>query len=155
DATLDTQVSPIFPDLEEQFQVEVEFSGYAFADVAFGMRWSKKLRIQTLRLKASGVQKFELASVHAQAADPAKASFSDLRLLVQVKAGSDIEKLIKFLKLKISAPTFDLVNVQLARSPTGTFTITPSGVPPAADGEVGPMATFRVQLDPVTYLAAD
>lgn len=155
DATLDTQVSPIFPDLEEQFQVEAEFSGYAFADVAFGLRWSKKLRIQTLRLKASAVQKFELASVHAQVADPAKASFFDLRLLAQVKAGSDIEKLIKFLKLKISAPTFDLVNVQLARSPTGTFTITPSGVPPAADGEVGPMATFRVQLDPVTYLTAD
>lgn len=62
DASLEAQVTPKFPAIDEQFRVEAEFSAYAFADVAIGTRWSRKLRVQALRFTASAKQKLDLAT---------------------------------------------------------------------------------------------
>lgn len=155
DASLEAQVTPKFPAIDEQFRVEAEFSAYAFADVAIGTRWSKRLRVQALRFTASAKQKLDLATTYAQAANPAYASTFDLSLLAQAKIGKDIEKVIKLLKLKVNALSFDLVNEPLAQSPRGTFIITPTSVTPGSDDELGQLATFHIQLDPVTYLGID
>lgn len=43
----------------------------------------------------------------------------------------------------------------LAESPKGTFTILPTPVKPGNDSELGEMATFKIELDPATYLTLE
>src|SRR5690606_22515119 len=90
DASLEAQVSPKFPDIDEQFRVEAEFSAYAFADVAVGSRLFRRLRVQALRFTASAKQNLDLSTAYAQVADPGLASAFDLSLVVQAKIGEDI-----------------------------------------------------------------
>lgn len=155
DASLEAKVTPKFPDIDEQFRVEAEFSAYAFADVAVGARLFKRLRVQALRFTASAKQKLDLSTAYAQVSDVGYSSSFDLSLVVQAKIGSDIEKVMKLLKLKVNALSIDLLNVPLAKSPRGSLTISPASVRPGSGGEPGQQATFRVQLDPVTYLGID
>src|SRR5690606_15788340 len=126
DASLEAKVSPKFPDIDEQFRVEAEFSAYAFADVAVGSRLVRRLRVQALRFTASARQKLDLSTAYAQVADPGLASAFDLSLVVQAKIGEDIEKLVRLLKLKVNALSFDLMNLPLAKSPRGSLTISPA-----------------------------
>ena len=64
-----------------------------------------------------------------------------------------IEKLSELFDMDISL-NLNVVDdtLPLASSPRGTFTITPDAVAPGDSTQLGDLATFRVTLDPVTYL---
>lgn len=144
--TFSASVTPNFPDFGDDGRFKASIKPYAFADAAVGTRMFRRLRMQLVRLELAAEQAFDLATARAQAADAAYASTFDLKLTLKATLGSGITRAMRLLKVTIKPFSKELVNVPLARSPRGTFSITP------ASAKVGDTVTFGVTLDPITYL---
>lgn len=150
----------ITPNLADQFKIELGAHGFMFARPSVGSRYSDKTQFSFLAAKAGLKQSIDLATAKRQASETGYASGFALAGLVEVGPGEDLQKAIDKLgewigdDLDLDLTLVD-VNDTLAVSPTGTFTITPSSVEPGDGSSLGDMATFTIDLDPVTYLGLD
>jgi hypothetical protein len=148
----------IAPDPTEQFKVELGAKGYLFAKPAVGSKFSRKAQFEFLAATAGLKQSIDLATATRQVKETDYASGFKLERQIDVGPGKDlasaIEKLGKWLGVDLDMDDLALVDIDktLAESPKGTFTITPATVEPGNDEALGDMATFTIDLDPVTYL---
>jgi hypothetical protein len=149
----------ISPDPNPQFRVELGASGYAFARITVGSPLSEALQLNAFEAKAGIKQAVNLATAAGQISDPNYASDFELAAFAKAGPGNDLEDAMDKLgdllgvDLSVSADLLDL-ETPLARSPRGSFTITPAQVSPGNENELGEKATFTVTLDPVTYFGA-
>ena len=147
----------IAPDPTEQFKVELGAKALLFARPSIGTRFSGSTQFAFLEATAGFKQSIDLATPTRQVSETDYASAFALQGLVDVGPGKDltaaVERLEELLGTELSVDlTLVAVADTLARSPRGTFTITPPAVEPGNDQALGEMATFTIELDPVTYL---
>jgi hypothetical protein len=150
----------VAPDPTDQFKLTLGGHGYLWANLTLGSPLSESLQFEALAAKAGLKQSVDLATAHKQAEDTDYASGFRLAFLANVGPGKDVDKAIKKLGDLLGTelkPDLTLLNVDedLAESPKGTFTITPASVAPGDDEALGELATFKVELDPVTYLGLE
>lgn len=157
DMTRDGTLEFIAPDPSEQFRVELGGHAFVYARPFLGSLFTDALSFEFVDATAGLKQSVDLATTHYQVEDTAYASSFNLQFLATVGAGKDltaaIQNLGKLLGTDLGA-SFNLIEIDdtLATSPKGTFTITPENVLPGDTTELGEMATFKVELDPVAYL---
>lgn len=160
DTQRDFEFELIAPDLAEQFKIELGGRGYLFAKPAVGSAFSAATQFEFLAASAGLKQSVDLATATRQAKETDYASGFDLAGQIDVGPGKDltsaIDKLGKWLGTDLDLDlTLVDIDTTLAESPGGTFTITPASVEPGDDSALGDMATFTIDLDPVTYLGLD
>ena len=147
----------IAPDPSEQFKVALGAKAFIFARPSVGTSFSASTQFAFLEATAGVKQSIDLATATRQVEETDYASGFALESLIDVGPGTDltaaIEKLEKLLGTDLD-PDLTLVAIAdtVAESPKGTFTITPAAVAPGNDAGLGEMATFTVDLDPITYL---
>lgn len=158
DADPEWRFEPVLPDPGEQFRVQLGAEGYVWARPYLGSALARgAASFEFLSAKVGVKQGLDLATVDAQVEDSTYASGFALSLQGNIAPGGGvtaaIEKLNKLLGTDISTD-FDLVSFAdtLDTSPRGTFTITPAHVAPGDSIELGELATFTVELQPVDYL---
>jgi hypothetical protein len=150
----------IAPDPTDQFKLTLGGHGYLWANLTLGSPLSESLQFEAVAAKAGLKQSVDLATAHKQAEDTDYASGFRLAFLANVGPGKDLDKAIKKLgdllgtELKPDLTLLD-VDENLDESPKGTFTITPASVAPGDDEALGELATFKVELDPVTYVGLE
>jgi hypothetical protein len=145
---------PVLPDLGTDVRFELGVSGFGWAELAIGNGFLQALQFKAIELKAGLEQKLELGSRNAQAADAAYASSFSLKPVLEAKAAANLQAIANLLSINLATLTFAPELPTLARSPHGTFTITPASVTPGDGTQLGEMATFTVNLTDVTYLGA-
>lgn len=155
--TRDWHFELITPDPSEQFRVALGAHGYLYARPYIGSRFTSVGSFQFIDAKGGLRQSIDLATTHYQAEDTAYASSFNLQFLVNVDAGKDLQSAIETIGKVLGVPvsgtiTFYAQDDTIARSPRGTFAIAPASVMPGDSSQLGEMATFTVDLDPVTYL---
>lgn len=153
---------PVFPDPTDQFRVKLGARAFAFAKLTLGSPLSKSFQYEMLMAKAGLEQTIDLATAQKQAEDTAYASGYWLVAKADVSPGKHLAKAIHWLKTYFSVdvqiddksvgPPSAAIADTLARSPSGTFTITPDTVSPGDSTQLGDMATFKVTLDSNTFL---
>jgi hypothetical protein len=153
--TTEPKITPKFPDPDEQFRLTLDLEPFAYADLTLGSRAFQRLQLQLLRLTLGARQHLDLATTQGQATDPAYANNFDLHALLKAKLGKDATKAMKLLKTTIKPLTITLIDLKLAESPRGDFTITPTTVLATTNTTIGDTATFTVTLSPTTYLGID
>jgi len=144
--------------IDEQFQAKLEAFVFAFADLEIGVRFASDLRVSLLRLAAGPVKELDLRTVAYQADRADYASSFGTKFKVEFTAGLDEQAtraLERLLKITLEPLKLTLYEAELARSPAGTLTATPTSVPPTPVDDVGEPVTFRVVLDPTTYFGFD
>ncbi|MBA4157553.1 MAG: hypothetical protein H0X65_08765 [Gemmatimonadetes bacterium] len=157
ETTRDGSFGFISPNATEQFRVELGAHGYLWAALTLGSPLSQSLQFEVLKARGGLKQSVDLGTAHRQVKETDYASDFKLAFLADAGAGGDLEKTIKKLgrllglDLKLNLTFLD-IDEALAESPKGTFTIEPSRVAPGDGTTLGEMATFRVHLDPITYL---
>ncbi|MFW6079188.1 MAG: hypothetical protein ACODAE_06185, partial [Gemmatimonadota bacterium] len=160
DGSADAGFEFVSPDPTEQFRVKLGAYGYVFANLSVGSPISEKLQFDAFGTTAGVEQIVDLATAEKQAEDTAYASGYWLVASVEGEPGSDLTKAAERINeffdtdLDVDRLAFELADT-LARSPTGTFEISPETVAPGDSTETGEMATFTATLDPVDYLGAD
>ncbi len=157
DATAPTiTVKPVIPDLGTSTRIELGASAFGWADLTLGLTFwdGEATRLKLLAGKAGLEQKFELAPSEAQAADPAYASSFSLKPLVEVKAAAEYAPLQNLLQVTLTFFTWAPEFTPIARSPHGTFAITPASVVAGDGTQLGERATFTVTLTDPTFLGA-
>lgn len=157
DMTRDGSLQFIAPDPSEQFRVELGGHAFLFARPFMGSLFTDALSFEFVAATAGLRQTIDLATTHRQVEDTAYASSFNLQFLAKIGAGKDLQnaivKLGKLLGTDLSASlTLLEVDDTLATSPRGSFTISPARVLPGDSTALGDLATFTVELDPVTYL---
>jgi hypothetical protein len=141
------------PDPSEQFRVELRLYGFGFAKLNIGNPFLQSLQFETFDLRAGLAQVVDLAPMSVQVNDTGYRSHYQLALLGQAKAGAKIEALMNLLQITFVKVELEL-ELPLAESPKGSFTISPDTVQAGNNSQLGDMATFTVTLDSVTYLGA-
>jgi hypothetical protein len=163
-AITELETRPITPTFQfiapagtDQLRIELGVYGYALARLSLGSPLSESLQFQAIEAKAGVKQSIDLMTAHAQARNPAYGSDFKLVTKIGIGPGKDLKKALKAVgdlmgvKLDFSIDLLpDLA--PLAESPKGTFTIEPATVQPGDSTQQGELATFTVNLDPVTYL---
>lgn len=150
----------ITPNLADEFKIELGAHGFLFARPSVGSRYSARTQFAFLEAKAGLEQSVDLATAKRQASESEYASSFKLAGLVEIGPGEDLQNAIDKLgewlgnDLDLDLTLVD-VDEPLAESPKGTFTITPASVAPGDGSTLGDMATFTIDLDPVTYLGLD
>jgi hypothetical protein len=145
---------PSLPDPTEQFRVELRAFAFGFANLEIGAHVGKDASLELLKVQAGLAQVLDLAPRSVQVNDTDYHSGYRLVILGTASPGKAINRALKML-VGPAAPKLAIsVEVPLARSPTGTFTITPDTVLAGNALEVGGSAAFTVTLDPVSYLGA-
>ena len=147
----DGYFKPRLPTLDD-LRTELGVSAFGYAELAIGNAFLQALQFKAVELKAGLEQKAELATIHAQAADPAYASKLSLAPVLEAKAASSLTALGELLKIELATLTYAPQLPTISETPHGTFTITPAQVRAGDNTAVGERATFTVTLDPVTYL---
>jgi hypothetical protein len=144
--------------IDEQFQAKLEAFVFAFAELEVGVRFASDLRLSLLRLAAGPAKQLDLRTVAFQADRADYASSFGTNFKVEFQAGLDGEltrSLERLLKITLDPLKLTLFEAELARSPAGTLTATPTSVPPTPVDDVGEPVTFTVVLDPTTYFGID
>lgn len=160
DLTRNVEFEFVSPDVEEQFKVELGARAFVFARPALGSAFSSSTQFKFIDATAGLKQSVDLATALRQAKEDDYASEFRLAFLAKIDQGSDLESAItKLGQLLGTDLSLDLAVVDidetLAESPKGTLTITPANVEPGDDENLGDMATFKIELDPVTYLGLE
>ena len=156
----DFTFKPVVPDLEDQFKLELGGYGFVTVKPALGTALTESGQWEFLAAEGGLEQTFDIATSKRQAQDTAYASGFRLIAKGSVGAGSGlsdaVDQLRKWLgkNLVPELEPWEKADT-LARSPGGTFTITPERVSPGDSTTLGEMAKFRVELDPVTYLGLE
>lgn len=158
--TRDWRFEFVAPDPDEQFRVALGAHGYLWARPYLGSRFTSRGAFELIDAKAGLRQSLDLATTHYQVEDTAYASSFNLQFLADVAPGKDVQNAIQSLGSLLGVPMSGNVTLYtrddtLARSPRGTFTISPEEVTPADSTEAGDTATFTVELDPVRYLGVE
>jgi hypothetical protein len=150
----------IAPDPTEQFKLELGAKGFVFARPSVGSAFSAKTQFAFLEATAGLKQSVDLATKTRQVKETDYAYGFQLEGLIDVGPGKDLTSALDKLgdllgtDLDIDLALVD-IDETLAESPRGTFTITPASVEPGNDMALGDMATFTIDLDPVTYLGIE
>lgn len=150
----DGYFKPVIPEVSSDLRFELGASVFGWGELAIGNRYLEALRFKTVELKAGLEQKMELATMAAQADDPAYASSFSLKPVVEAKAAANLDPIANLLRINLATFTFAPELPTLAQSPRGTFTIEPATVEAGDDTELGDLATFNVTLSDVNYLGA-
>lgn len=145
---------PVLPTLGTDVRFELGASAFGWGDLTIGNRFLQALRFEAVEMKAGLEQKFDLAAPEVQAADAAYASSYSLKPVIEAKAAANLTPIANLLRINLATLTFAPELPTLARSPQGTFTITPASVVAGDGTQLGEMATFAVTLTDVTYLGA-
>jgi len=135
-------------------RVELGLSAFGWAELEIGNPVLSALRFKAVEMKGGLEQKFELASTETQVADPAYASSYALKPVFEAKASSNLTAIGNLLNVNIATLSFAPELPALARSPSGSFTISPATVAPGDGTQLGERATFTVALNDVNYLGA-
>jgi hypothetical protein len=153
---------PVFPDVDAQFRADLSLFGFGYADLALGSALLDRfpfledtLKLELVRVRAGIEQSLSLATIAAQADDPAYASGATTLLKSDIKIGSELpilERFEKLLKVSIEPLTITLPSVELWRSPSGSFVIAPSLARPGSATEPGQLATFTVTIQESSLL---
>jgi hypothetical protein len=160
EAERDFEFEFIAPDPTEQFKLELGAKGFVFARPSIGSKFSAKTQFAFLEATAGIEQSVDLATATHQVTETDYASGFLLEGKVDVGPGKDLASAIDKLgdllgvDLDIDLALVD-IDETLGESPKGTFTITPASVEPGNDMALGDMATFTIDLDPVTYLGIE
>ncbi len=148
----------IAPDeIGDQEHLELGVTGYALAKLAFGSPLLASAQLELLEGQAGIKQAVDLKWPHAQVEDEEYASSFELTSEITLEPGEDLQKgfdaLGELLGVEIDA-TLELADDldPLAESPKGTLTIEPAAV---TAGDTTDVATFTVELDPVTYVGLE
>jgi hypothetical protein len=137
----------------DPFKLNVRGSVNGEAVLKFGNPFFKALQFDALKMAVGPVQAFDLASPMTQVEFPDYRSKYSTHLEWSLGAGSGIKVLEGLLRISFAQVSVKR-QLHLAESPSGTFSITPSSVRPGNQEGLGEMATFTVELDPITYLGA-
>lgn len=160
DAERDFGFELIAPNLAEQFKLELGAKGFVFARPSVGSKFSAKTQFAFLEATAGLKQSVDLATATRQVKETDYASGFKLEGQIDIGPGKDLKSAIEKLgdllgtDLDIALALVD-IDKTLAESPKGAFTITPASVDPGNDEALGDMATFTIDLDPVTYLGIE
>jgi hypothetical protein len=150
-------------------RIDLAGRGYVYAKLNLGpskaltdrASFLKGLKFKLLEANAGLTQTLDLASSNRQATDATYASKFDLKFEAEIKADLELKSAFDALGQKLGyvmqivEEPFWSTSSDLANSPRGTFTISPAAVKPGDDEELGDLATFTVELDPITYLGLE
>jgi hypothetical protein len=145
---------PVLPSLTTSTRFELGVSGFGWAELAIGNALLESFLFKAVEVKAGLEQKLELAGRDAQAADATYASTFSLKPVIEAKASSNLAAIANLLSINLATLTFSIDLPTLAKSPQGTFAITPTTVAPGNGTQIGQLATFTVALSDVNYLGA-
>jgi hypothetical protein len=145
---------PVLPSLTTGTRFELGASGFGWAELAIGNALLEAFLFKAVEVKAGLEQKLELAGRDAQAADASYASTFALKPVIEAKAASNLAAIANLLSINLATLTFAPELPTLAKSPHGTFAITPTTVAPGGGTQIGQLATFTVTLSDVNYLGA-
>lgn len=143
---------PRLPASFNDLRTEIAASLFGYAELQLGNPFLNQLQFKAVEIKAGLEQKAELASMKGQADDASYSSRFTLSPLIEAKTASSVTALAELLSIQFAELSFKPTLPVLASSPAGTFTITPASVAPGTSSQLGDMATFKVTLNPVTYL---
>ena len=156
-------LKPVFPSLSDAGEITLGAAGFIYANLVFGAHLRprsgggfsyRRLEVKLLETKAGLKQEASLATRSAQSADPAYASSVTLSGFAEAGTSPSVDALMQLLRVSLPQLKKEWTFGPEARSPRGTFSITPATVA-AGDGiQLGEMATFTVNLTDVTYLGA-
>lgn len=160
DLTRNVDFKFVSPDVEEQFKVELGARAFVYARPALGTAFLSSAQFEFIDATAGLKQSVDLATALRQAKEDDYASGFRLAFLAKIDQGSDLESAISKLGQLLGTDlSLDLAVVDidetLAESPKGTLSITPANVEPGDDENLGDLATFKVELDPVTYVGLE
>ena len=169
DSSAEGEFKLVSPEDLQDLRIRLDGRGYLYAKLALGP--SKELvnsipalaavKFKLLEANAGFEQNVDLASSKRQASDPAYASRLATLFNAEVKADLELKQGFSWFEKKLGV-TIQILDVPLweyetvlAETPRGTLKIEPTSVLPGNDEELGEMATFIIELDPVTYLGLD
>jgi hypothetical protein len=144
-------LKPIVPNLTTDMRTEFSASVFALAGLTLGNPFLKALQLETVEIKAGLQQTAELAGLRAQASDQGYGSSFELKLFLEAGVSSDLEALGGLVSMDLAEFKFEPELPTLARSPAGTFAISPAKVTAGDAQNLGEMAKFTVALNPVTF----
>ncbi len=168
DSNAEATLRLVTPEDLQDVRVAVNGRGYIYAKLNLGPSQALLNRIpalgaikfKLLEASAGMEQTVDLASSARQIGDPAYASRLATLFNADVKADLELKTGFEWMEKKLGvviqlaeAPLWQYEKL-LAETPRGIFTIEPASVRPGDDEDVGDFATFKVELDPVTYFGS-
>ncbi|MEK6686885.1 MAG: hypothetical protein AABZ01_00335, partial [Gemmatimonadota bacterium] len=135
---------PVLPASFNDLRAELAASVFGYAELQIGNPFLKALQFKVVDIQAGLQQKAELASEQGQVDDPSYASHFKLSPMIEAGTTSDVAALGELLNLEFAELSFAPELPMLARSPAGTFTITPATVRAGTAAGLGDQATFTV-----------
>lgn len=141
---------PIAPVLGAGPAIDVTLSAFAFADLKIASSLVPSLlSITVASVRGGARQRLHLAGTERQRADGGYASSLELSPIFEVRAGANLTALGGLLSIPLVGVTLAPDLEPIARSPRGTFTISPTTVAAGSDQFLGEAAQFTVRLDPI------
>lgn len=140
--------------LDDQVHLELGATAYAVARLAFGSPLSESTQFELLEARAGMKQSVDLMTAKSQVEDDDYSSGFDLTSVITLGPGKHLQDALDAAGELLGVPMDFTINLfddldPLAESPRGTFTISPATV---EAGDSTQLATFTIELDPVTYL---